>query len=129
VTSASAAQLHIVGTTRLNPNPNQAWSIKRQPAIAMLHYQQQQHEGHFAAYPPHLVDTQYMEVQTPGPDSVDELSGLARNQYFTPDQNQNQDQADQLQHELDTWRRNVQMAMPQQSDIISQGTYELSLFF
>ena len=95
----------------------------------MLHYQQQQHEGHFAAYPPHLVDTQYMEVQTPGPDSVDELSGLARNQYFTPDQNQNQDQADQLQHELDTWRRNVQMAMPQQSDIISQGTYELSLFF
>jgi hypothetical protein len=28
VTSASAAQLHIVGTTRLNPNPNQAASYK-----------------------------------------------------------------------------------------------------
>ena len=86
----------------------------------MLHYQQQEREGHFAAYPPHLLDRQYMEVQTPGPDSVDELGGVARTQSFELDQNQ--DQADQLQHELDTWRRNVQMAMPQQSDIITQGT-------
>lgn len=88
----------------------------------MLHYQQQQREGHFAAYPPHFIDRQYIEVQTPGSDSVDEVGGLARSQYFAPDPNQNQDQADQLQHELDTWRRNVQMALPQQSDIISQGT-------
>jgi hypothetical protein len=84
----------------------------------MLHYQQQQREGHFAAYPPHLIDTEYMEGQTPGPDAA------ASNHYFEPGQNQaDQDQAEQeLQNELDTWRRNVQMAMPQQSDTITQGT-------